>query len=871
VLPAALALLLAQITPAAPAPPPPAPALVAPTLVPVRTPTPPKIDGDLSDPVWALASSTTAFTQKFPVERAAPTERTTLKVLYDDDAIYVAFDLEQKTVPIVQRLARRDREVEADSVSIAIDSRALGKTAFEFGVNAAGVLRDGIRSNDVVENGDRYSSSWDENWDARTIVRPDGWSVEIRIPLRVLRFSAGSVQTWGFQARRYTSMRQETDEWSLVPRDVASEVSLYGHLADMRVSPRADLELRPFVLGRLRRRDRTDVTLDSGLSPAASAGLDLRWHLTPDLTLDGTANPDFTQVEGDELFLNLSSFESFFPEKRPFFVEGAEIFESPAPVFFARAFQLLYTRRIGGRPGVPALRPSPLFDDRLVTLPEPSTILGATKLVGRLGKSWSVGAMSAVTAANTVEVQERGGVRRDQLLDPTTAFQVVRLKHDFEGGKAHVGFLGTAVARAEKTSAYPSYAPADGSGTRAICPTGEELTPGSRCTHDAYVGSIDALWRSSNGEILLSGQAISSVLKHGPPRTLRDGTVIADGDAGYGAQVIFTREGGSGFGWNSQYQHSSRKLDVNDLGFMERQNQHFYYANVEYRTFEPLGPTLETHTWIEVAGRHDLNLVTVSRRWLTDTAIRYKNFWGSYLELNYDEPRFDDREIGNGLPFERPGRPGIVLQGSTDRRKNVFVEATVFAQKLSHGNTVEGRIRSLFRAHPQLELEITPSATTTSGETRFATFGAAANELVFGNLQASSFATTARINFAITPRLSLQTFGQVFLAAGHYDEFRSFTRSGAGPISDEVLRLAALTPTSAPAASPDFEDVSLNVNVVLRWEYSLGSVLYLVFNRSQTPANPLVLDQPAALSFTQLGRAPAIDTVLLKWQLFVNL
>ena len=861
----ALATLFAQVVPAAPTPAP-AP-IVAPSLVPVRTPKPPTIDGDLSDPVWALATPTSAFTQKFPLERAAPSEPTTLRVLYDDDAVYVAFDVVQKTVPIVARMARRDREVESDTVSIDIDSRALGKTAFEFTVTAAGVLRDGIRSNDIIGDGDRYRSGWDENWDARTVVRPDGWSAELRIPLRVLRFSSNSAQTWGFQARRYTSMRQETDEWSHVPRNVASEVSRYGHLEDLHVRPRADLELRPFVLGRLQRRDRTDVTLDSGVKLGASAGLDLRWHLTPDLTLDGTVNPDFTQVEGDELFLNLSNFESFFPEKRPFFVEGAEIFESPAPLFFARSFQLLYTRRIGRRPPPPALRPGKPFEDQLVALPDPSIILGATKLVGRLGRSWSVGAMSAVTAPNTVEVQERGGVRRDQLVDPTTSFQALRVKHDFDGGKAHVGFLGTAVVRAEKTSQYPSYAPPDGSAPRAICPGGEALGPGSRCTHDAYVGGVDGLWRSADGEILLSGQALASVMRHGATRTLRDGTKIGDGDVGYGTQLIATREGGSGLAWNAQYQFASRKLDFNDLGYMERQNQHFYYGNFEYRTFEPLGPTIETKTWIEVAGRYDLDLVKVSRRWLTDTFIRYKNFWYSYLEFNFEEPRFDDREVGNGMPFERPGRPGIVMQLGNDKRKAVSLESTVAGSKTPLGGAIEARVRGIVRAHPQLELELSPSASHTSGETRFATFGANEAELIFGNLAASSFATTARINFTITPRLALQTFGQLFLASGHYDEFRAFVLGG----EPGKVRLSALAPTGSPATSPDFVDVSLNLNVVLRWEYSLGSVIYLVFNRSQTPANPLVLDQPAALSFTPLARAPAVDTVLLKWQLFVNL
>ncbi|MDB4934455.1 MAG: hypothetical protein JWP87_1427, partial [Labilithrix sp.] len=621
-------------------------AQIAPVLTPVRTPSAPVIDGDLSDEVWAGAPATTAFTQKFPHERAAPSERTTLRVLYDDDALYVAFDCEQKTVPVVRRMARRDRDVESDSVTIDIDSRALGKTAFELTVNAAGVLRDGIRSNDASGegNGERYSAGWDENWDARTRVRDDGWSAEIRVPLRVLRFSPAAVQTWGFQARRYTSMRQETDEWSFVPRNVVSEVSNYGRLQDLRVSPHPDLELRPFVLGRVRRSDRTDVVLESGFSPAASAGLDLRWHLTPDLTLDATVNPDFTQVEGDELYLNLSNFESFFPEKRPFFVEGAEIFEAPTPLLFARSFQLLYTRRIGRRPGPPVLRPNmPGVADRLVTTPEPSTIVGATKLVGRLGDRWSVGAMSALTAENDVEVQELGGVRRDRLADPTTAYQVVRIKHDFEGGRSHVGFLGTTVTRAEQTERHPTYAKSDGSARRAICPTGEEIAVGSRCTHDAYVGSADGVWRSANGEYLATARALASMMKHGPPRTLRDGTVVGDGDAGYGAQVTAAREGGSGLAWNTQYQHASRKLDFNDLGFMERQNHHYYYGNLEYRTFERLGPTIETKTWIEVAGRHNLDGVKVSRKWLTDTFIRYENFWNSYLELNYEEPRLDDR------------------------------------------------------------------------------------------------------------------------------------------------------------------------------------------------------------------------------------
>jgi hypothetical protein len=652
-----------------------------------------------------------------------------------------------------------------------------------------------------------------------------------------------------------------------VPRSAVSEVSLYGRLAGMSVRPKADLELRPFVLGSLVRRDPTDVTVQSGLAASASAGLDLRWHLTPDLTLDGTVNPDFTQVEGDELFLNLSNFESFFPEKRPFFVEGAEILETPAPLFFARPFQLLYTRRIGRRSPAPALRTD--TGARVVKSPEAATILGATKLVGRVGNSWSIGAMTALAAERDVEVEDASGARHAQLVDPTSLFQVARAKYDFEGGKAHVGFLGTAVSRAESTSLYPTDIVPGALGPRQLCASGADVQRGSRCTHDAYAGSVDSLWRSKDGERFVSAQAITSVIRGGPPRALRDGTTIFPGDAGYGAQIITARDGGAGLAWNAQYQHASRKLDINDVGFMERQNQHFYYGVLEYRTFQPLGPTLETHLFVETASRISLDGVKLSRRWLTDGFVHYKNFWSSYLEFHYEEPRFDDREVGTGQPFERPGHPGVTAQMSTDKRRAVYVESTLVGDVLPHGELTEGTMRAILRIHPQVEMELTPSFSFTTGETRFAGPGEAPGSLTFANLRATSFATTARLGVSLTPVLSLQAFGQLFLAAGHYDDFRSLGVEGRAGSADGRIRLGDLTPLAVPSSSPDFRDVSLNVNVVVRWEYSLGSILYCVYNRSQAPVSNASLDAPAVLSFNALGRAPATDTLLVKWQLYL--
>jgi len=828
-------------------------ALAAPEMSPVRTHEPPVIDGRLDDRAWALAPATRAFTQKFPLEGAPPTEETTLRVLYDDEALYVAFDSVQTLVPVVARMARRDREVEADNVSISIDSRALGKNAFEFVVNAAGVLRDGIRANDVVDEDDsRFSDKWDENWSAATRVHERGWSAELRIPLRILRFSPAPVQSWGFQARRYVSLRQEIDEWTPLPRAVKSEVPAYGRLVGMRLRPRSELELRPFVLGRVLRRDVAPERLAHGVDVEPSAGLDLRWHVTPDLTLDGTFNPDFTQVEGDELFLNLSNFEAFFPEKRPFFVEGAEVFESPTPIYFARPFQLLYTRRIGRIGPAPPVGPG----ERVVDTPRPAPILGATKLVGRLSNGWSVGAMSALTAESLVHVQDAGGARSARVSDPMSAYHTVRVKHDFGAGNAHVGFLGTAVQRAE-TTAHP----------RSVCPDGAPLPPGGRCAHDAYVAGLDGLWRSKDGEVFASAQAIASVLQNGAPRKLRDATVLSSGDAGWGVQANVARDGGAGLAYNFQYQAASRKLDFNDVGYMQRQNQHYYYANVEYRTFEPLWKTIETRSWLECAGRATLDGVTLQRRWLLDTLVRYENFWTTYTEINFDEKRFDDREIGDGVPFERGPRPGGVIEVSSDRRRSVFVRAMLFAQRPADGVNGEARIRTFVRAHPQLDLEAIFTGTHTDGEPRFAGRDEPGGQARFGKLRASSFASTLRASFSFTPRLALSSFAQLYLAAGHYYDFRAWAP---GPGTVDAVHLADLTPVAAPSTSPDFVDASLNVNAVMRWEYTTGSILYLVYTRAQLA---LAAQAPgdAVLALAPLGRAPAADTWLLKWQVFATL
>jgi hypothetical protein len=819
-------------------------ALALPHLHAVRVTQAPSIDGRLDDAVWQRAAVSEAFTQKFPDEGRPPSDPTGLRVLYDDDALYVGFDCPQVATPLVARLTRRDRDIEADWVEIDIDTRRDGTTAFRFRVNAAGVISDTLLYNDTDT-----STDWDENWEAATSRTSSGWSAEFRIPLRVLRFSALPLQDWGFQARRYISMRQEIDEWAFIPRDTAGEVSHYGRLDDLAaLEPGHRIELRPFVLGRLRQRDPVDAMLASGTDVSASGGLDLKWHLTQQATLDATFNADFAQVEADQVLLNLTNYEIEYPEKRPFFLEGIDTFATP--------IQVLYTRRIGHVPAAPALPAG----ETLVDAPEPAAIYGAVKLVGDLGHRFTLGVLSAVTGREDVEGRLDSGVSTTRLADPLTLWNVVRIKRAI-GENAHVGLIASAANRIEPDGGYP------GTADDTLCPAGALAASGSRCFHDAYVGGIDTRWRSPSGTYALTGQLIGSVLEHAPPRQLVDGTVLGSGDASLGGAATLSKEGGKHWIGDVGYEGYGRKLDYNDVGYMYRQNLHHLFLDAYYRTLDPWWRTLETRSGIELFDRESQGGLKLARGYQVNTRGRTRSFWSYFVELHYREAYFDDREVGDGTALERDGLVGLELSLHSDPRRRVSFDASTQTQLIFDGFHFEGDFGITLRLHPQLDLDILPTVTRDFGEPRYVGAGTQPGQYLFGKLDATSVGATLRATFTFTPRLTLQTYAQLFLASLHYGDFSSYQAdpNAARP----AIHLADLRPAAAPACDPsanctDTEEGALNLNIVLRWEYRLGSTLFLVYTRSQVPRVALLPDQTAGLDFDAIRRGPASQAFLLK-------
>jgi hypothetical protein len=816
-----------------------------PRLAAVPAAKPPLIDGRLDDPAWQNAPGTDKFTQFFPFNGAAPSERTRMRVLYDPAALYVGFDCEQIHTPIVERLTRRDRDSESEWVWLAIDSRNDGKSAFVFAVNISGVLADG----QIIDQ-TSYSWEWDEHWEAKTARTPTGWSAEIRIPVRALRFDGGQpVQNWGFQATRFIAQRQETVMWAYFPRDVATPLTYLGRLEELRgLRGAGAVELLPFAAGYARRRDAIETTRGSDFHLGGSVGLDLKWHLAHDLTLDAAFNPDFAQVEADQVILNLTNFETFFPEKRPFFLEGIEAFSFPLSVF--------YSRRIGSAPAVPRGAPG----DQQIDLPLPATIYAAGKVVGRLGPRWTLGALSALTGPNriTTETMDAGGnvTEVERLAAPATAFNVLRLKHELAWG--HIGVIGTAATALEHDGHY-AVAPDP---AMQLCPAGMTAAAGSRCFHDAYLGGADARWRSPAGQYVVSGAFIHSYIAKGATATEPDGTTIGPGASAPGGWLRIAKEGGKHLIWSAEYSGLGRTLQYNDVGYMARQNLHAYKASLGWRTLEAGAHTLETTSTIDAAGNWNFDGLDLGQLYSLTTRLRLLNFSSIFMAADIGRSRFDDREVGDGTALERGGYLGGRLELATDPR-GLFAATLANQTQLIAGDAFATafQLDLVIHALPQLDIELLPQLTWSAGEFRYAHEVSDEVDAYFGKQAAKSVSATLRVSYTFTPQLTLQTYMQAFLASGHFTDLRLLPSAPGTKVSLATLKAA---PVLDAPQTPDFEQAALNVNVVVRWEYRLGSTIYLVYTRSQQP-DVATFTTPATLTTSAFGHGAAADVILLKF------
>jgi len=406
-------------------------------------PHPPKIDGIFDDEAWDKVDWENNFTQYQPNEGEAPSQKTSFKILYDDENIYVAIKAyDNEPDKIERRMTRRDGW-EGDKAGIHLDTYFDKRTAFIFIVNAAGVKNDGIMTND----GDDFDSSWDPIWDVKTSIDTEGWNAEIKIPLSQLRFGKKEEQTWGMQVVRDYFRESEFSLWKFIPQDASGWVSEYGELHGIKnIKPKKQIEIAPYLMASYGNYEKEEGNpFGTGNDFQFNAGLDGKIGITNDLILDFTINPDFGQVEADPSEVNLTAFESFFDEKRPFFIEGKNITDysiTPGGSPWSQD-NLFYSRRVGRRPhGDPDLS-----DDEYADVPENTKILGAIKLTGKTQNGWSIGIIESITSDEYAEIDYNGGERKKEIVEPLSNFFIGRVQKDINKGNTIIGGMFTTTHR----------------------------------------------------------------------------------------------------------------------------------------------------------------------------------------------------------------------------------------------------------------------------------------------------------------------------------------------------------------------------------------------------------------------------------------
>jgi hypothetical protein len=815
-------------------------------------PTPVLIDGRLDEPLWATARSFGDLHQRDPIEAAAPSERTEVLVAFDAEAVYVGARLFDSAAPqIVANLARRDREVYSDGFIVYLDPRHDRRTGFYFGVNAAGTRYDGTMSND-----DWQDDSWDGVWEGASHVGPDGWTAELRIPLSQLHFGPGT--PWGIDFERIIARKKEHDLLAYTPRGGSGFVSRFPTVeVPAALTPPRRLELLPYVSVRSDYLNHAAQSpLDSQRLPLVKLGGDLKLGLGGNLTLDATVYPDFGQVEVDPAVVNLSDLEVFFPERRPFFIEGADLLDN-----FGRGgargnwdfnwpgAQLLYRRRIGRPPQ------GTIPDHDYADAPAATDIIGAAKLTGKQN-GWSIGTLHAFTASEEARYLV-GDVESRAKIEPFTYYGVARVQRELNGGRQGLGVMATVTARRIDDQALADQL--NGNATVGGVDGWTLLGDSKMFALTAWAAGSRVQGTAARMTALQQNSA-HYFQRPDAPHLHLDPTATHLG--GWAGRVAVNKQHGA-IMFNSAVGALSPGWEANDLGasaFGDLINAHvgggyqweypgkvFRYAQVMTATFS---------NW-DFGGNH------VSQGYWLNASAQLLDYWGAHLSGGYSPSTLDGRATRGGPMMARP--PGISLRGgidSDDRRPWRFGGGIGTDRSELPGNTswsTDGYAE--LRPSTRLTLRIEPSygvrrstlqyLDTLDDPAATATFG---HRYLFGELHQRTLSANLRCNWIFTPTLSLEVFAQPLVSSVRYTRVLELPRP----------RTYQLAPTDVDPAPYSFTFSSIRSSAVLRWEYRPGSTVFLVWNENQSVNEDTNGYFMLRRSWNALGRTQADHVFMVK-------
>ena len=811
-----------------------------------RVATPPTLDGQLTEAAWTRADSATGFQQTRPSPGTPARRRTAAHVLYDDDHLYVGARMYDAPDSIAAQVLGRDGFGYTDRFIVSIDSYNNDRNAFRFRVSPAESRVDGVLSDDT--NGD---TSWDGVWTAETHVDSLGWTVEIRIPLSQLRYATippDETAAWGINFKRDIARRTASVSWVPLPPTVDRTVSLYGSLRGLRgLSASRNLEVRPYAVGRVE-RSATRTALQDATAWSGRLGGDVRYGLTPNISLRATLNPDFGQVEADPSQINLSAFETFFPEKRPFFVEGADIFD------VQQAPRLFYSRRIGRQPQ------GEIPDSAATsTMPDRTSILGAAKLTGRTAGDWEIGVLDAVTAQEEATLLGPNGTRATPVVAPITHYGVARVRRNLRGGRSTVGGIVTATNR-----------------------PGLEARLADDLHRAAYTGGLDGRHRFANETYEVSGSLVASQVRGTPTALLQTQTdprhYFQRPDAAHvSVDSSRTRLNGWSSGtqiekisgrwrWDTTLRAESPGFEINDLGFLQRGDDLTAASGLTYYNAQEGALFQEVEGRLSQQQKWTFGGEPTGRSISTSFGATFNNNHAVSLGGQLDLSTLSTTALRGGPALRENGGANVSVGYETDRRDVLQVGlSTEYRSALgtngySYGIRPEARWRPSSRTtvslSPRLSVSRDPSqyveSVTNDGQT----------EYVFGTIKRRTLAVTTRASYTFSPEITLQVYAQPFIGTGDYQAFSVVDRPAADAFVD---RFALLGPAAsrAPATDayrvdsdrdgqadysfedPDFTFQQLRSTVVFRWQYRRGSNLYVVWNRDRTRSRDVADFAPA--------------------------
>ncbi len=811
------------------------------------------VDGNLSEPVWLDAVPETEFTQRDPDEGKPPTEKTDLRIAFDDANIYFGIHLyDSEPVKIVRRLSRRDDDSNADNFTIQLSPYHDKLTGVVFEISAAGVQRDAIISNDV-----NMDYSWEGVWESAVRIVDDGWIAEIRIPFSQLRFPKSAHQIWGINAARYIHRRNESDWLRLVAKVDSGVASRMDDLQGIDgIESQRHLELMPYIANRNEfiQPSSPNDPFNDGSRSFVSTGLDIKYGLSSNITLDATVNPDFGQVEVDPAVVNLSAFETFFPEKRPFFLEGSDIFgnfgQGGANNFFGfnrNEPNIFYSRRIGRAPQGSA-------SGDFVDQPAATTILGAGKLTGKTRGGWTFGLIEAATTREWAK--STNGVQHSRTeVEPFTNYYVARVQR--EKNRVAFGFLTTGVQRDLRDPALRD-----------------------QLTKDAYVfGGDGHVFLDSRHDWVVTGKLSGSTVE-GSASTMNllqlapqhyfqrpDAphlTVDPDRTSmhGWTGSINLNKNQGDKT-LNAALWGVSPGFESNDIGFQTGGDVAGAHIAWVWKKQNPDRVTRFRNltlakSWTWNYGRQKLNDGV-----FVFSNATFLNYWSVNGSLGLFREVKDDHLTRGGPLSLNPASYFANAGFSTDGRKKVSFN-TGFSHSGGKSGSWDfgGNVGINIRPTESISLSTGPDFTrsrnvaqyvdTVSDPAAVRTYG---NRYVFSDLDQSQVSLTTRVSWILGPKMSLQVFAQPLISVGRYWDFKEFAQRDTfsflkygrdiGQISLAPDNRYTVDPDGLGLASafnfdnPDFNFKSLRVNAVFRWEWTLGSTLYLVWTENrQDLSNP---------------------------------